>query len=73
MNPNETLWLCGQWRSGLSPTCVWDFQGIFDTEEQAVAACCNENCFVAPVELNAVLSEEPTPFPEAYYPSRGKP
>lgn len=75
MNANRTLWLLGQWHSGESPNCVWAFQGIFETEEEAVAAAAsrNHNYFVAPVELNILLPDEPISFPGAYYPSGGKP
>ncbi|MCP4552010.1 MAG: hypothetical protein GY834_08255 [Bacteroidetes bacterium] len=50
---------------------VWELQGVYDTEEQAVENCFDVNCFVGPIELNVPtqsrddLSE---PWPGAWYP-----
>lgn len=75
MNANKTLWLVGQWMFGEYPNCVWEFQGIFETEEEAVAVALsrNDNYFVAPVELGELLCDETISFPRAYYPAQGKP
>lgn len=45
------LWMCGQHRGPES----WDFQGIFDSRENAVNACRDYRYFIVPVELNKEL------------------
>ena len=58
------LWIVGQLRT----VGAWDFQGVFDSEERAVAACRDEKYFVAPATLNAELPHESHEFPGGYYP-----
>lgn len=65
------IWLVGQtieWHPIEEGGTVWDFQGIFDSEEKAVKACKTKNYFVAPVLLNEEIPEESTEFPDSYYP-----
>ena len=58
------VWIVGQYRA---PS--WDFQGVFSTEEKAVAACRDANYFVAPAELDAEVPHQLEPaWPGAYYP-----
>lgn len=68
-----TVWIVGQCLepapSGRS--AVWEFQGVFLTESEAVRACCNDRCFVGPAILGQSLPEESTgDWPGAYYPLR---
>lgn len=65
------LWICGKVRRVYGhKMVVWDIQGIFDSEAQAVSACKTENCFVGPVPLNKELSEEAVQWPGCYFPLR---
>lgn len=66
------LWIVGQTKGryvrGNQSDVAWEFQGVFDSEEKAVAACRDGNYFVAPVTLNAEAPSESIPFPGGYYP-----
>lgn len=61
------LWLVGQWKSGDYPNCVWEFSGIFDSEEKAVNACRDWTYFVAPIKLNDQFPHETVNL-GSYYP-----
>lgn len=67
---DSDLWACGQWRreedDGLS---VWDFQGVFNSEQRAIQACRGDNWFIWPVVVNAEMTEEPIEAPGGYYPA----
>ena len=65
------VWICGQYKSGEFLNTVWDLQGIFSTREKAVAACRNENYFIAPVTVDEVVPDETTSFPGVEYPLSG--
>lgn len=62
------LWLTGQFKAETDKGSVWEFQGIFSTQELAEKACINNNCFVARVELNVSGPEETRIFQDMYYP-----
>lgn len=62
------LWLCGQYRSGLTGDVVWDFQGVFSTKEKAIEACRNRNYFIAPVKIDEELPDETMVHPGCEYP-----
>ena len=47
---------------------VFEFVGVFDTEEQAVAACRDHNYIVIPIMLNEQLPHERVEMPGCYYP-----
>jgi len=47
---------------------AWQFVGVFDSEEKAVAACKTNRYFVAPYTVNEVAPEEARPIPGGYYP-----
>jgi hypothetical protein len=58
------VWVVGQYRK---PS--WDFQGVFSSEDKAVAVCRTDMYFVAPIELDADLPHElQGEWPGAYYP-----
>jgi len=49
---------------------VWDFIGIFASEERAILVCKGErNYFVGPVMMGEQLENARIPWPGAYYPS----
>ncbi len=66
---SETVWICGKHISHDDNGTVWDFQGVFSTEEQAISACKDDNYFIGPTEMNVVLPEEKIIWPGCYYPS----
>ena len=70
----KIIWIVGKWRSGESQNCVWDINGVFDSEEKAITACANrDNYFVGPLTLNESQSDETTEWLGCYYPAHGKP
>jgi len=46
----------------------WQFVGVFDSEEKAVAACKTNQYFVASYTVNEAAPEETRPMPGCYYP-----
>ena len=63
------------WIAGISNYDKWDadwpgwqFMGVFDSEEKAVAVCKTNQYFVAPYTVNEVAPEETRPMPGCYYP-----
>jgi hypothetical protein len=62
------LWLVGQYKSGDWPEVVWEFTGIFDSEQKAVHACRDWTYFVAPIKLNKQLPHETVHLEGEYYP-----
>lgn len=62
------LWYVGQSRHGETPNAVWDFQGVFSSEEKAIAACHGPQFFVVPVELDREFPLEAMEAPGGYYP-----
>lgn len=66
MNANKTVWLVGQMDDELFN--LWALQGIFETEEEAVAKCRYINQFVAPFDIGSYMAQGYlTTF---YYPAR---
>ena len=59
------VWVCF-WCDEFRPE--WIFQGVFSTEEKALAVCSNEHYGIGPVELDKKLPEENVPWPGFYYP-----
>lgn len=56
------LWVCGQWyESKDEPGRSWEFQGVFDAEHKAIAACHTDDFFIFPVQLNEALPIETMP------------
>lgn len=49
---------------------IWEFQGVFDTKQKAVAACRDARYFVAPATLNLASPDEKTVWAGAFNPIR---
>lgn len=49
------LWIVGK---SLGLLNTWEFQGVFESEALAVAACRDRNYFIAPAVLNRTLPDE---------------
>lgn len=47
---------------------AWDFQGVFSSEDLAVAACRDDRYFVAPAKMNQQLPHDAADWPGCYYP-----
>jgi hypothetical protein len=62
------LWIVGQYRSGQTGSVVWEFAGVFDSEQLAIDACRDETYFVAPATLNEIITHEFEAFPGCRYP-----
>lgn len=59
----QVCWIVGQHVGD-----TWDFQGVFATEDLAVAACTHPSYFVGPATLNEALPHETSDWPGSYYP-----
>lgn len=57
------LWLVTQvkWNPDIEGAVIWEFQGIFSSEEKALAACRDENYTMAPAILDEELPHESLP------------
>lgn len=51
----------------------WSLRGVFEVESMAVKACTHPNHFVGPLELNKLLPDAVTKWPDLYYPLSPKP
>jgi len=63
------LWIVGQIKV-VDGVGWWEFQGVFDDESKAAAACRDETYFIGPATLNEERPHETTPqgWVGAYYP-----
>lgn len=68
MTNGDRVWICGQFRAETEQGNVWDLQGIFLTEDEAVAACRDETYFIGPEEIGVSLPHESIDPPGFYYP-----
>jgi len=59
----DKLWLVGQM---IEPR--WEFYGVFETEEEAIEECLNEDFFIGPIFVGKSLPYGTLPWPGAYYP-----
>ena len=57
---------------GKCPNAVWDFQGVFTSEERALEACKDRSYFVGPAVLNKELPYDTIEWPGHYYPKMEK-
>lgn len=64
---DKVLYIVGQYKSGEYPNIVWEFQGVFDTEEKAIEACRDRNYHYSKWVLNEQVPHE-TFCKETFYP-----
>lgn len=64
---SKELWIVGKSLDGGTGD-AWEFQGVFDTEMEAIVACRADEYFIGPVTLNESLPHEAAEWPGAYYP-----
>lgn len=62
------LWVVGKYIDDEDSGIVWEFGGVFDDKDKAIAACQNKYYFIGPVKLNKTLPEEAVEWAGAYYP-----
>lgn len=60
------LWIVGKTLD--ESTSAWEFQGVFDTEMEAIVAARADEYFIGPATLNESLPHESDSWPGAYYP-----
>lgn len=64
----KTLYIVSQYKAETDKGIVWEFQGVFDTEEAAKIACRDETYCYFPVTLNETVSHKTIVSTEAIYP-----
>ena len=63
------LWIVGQHKEEIEEgKNVWEFGGVFDSEDKAIAACRSDDYYVAPFELNEAQPDETCKMIGSYYP-----
>lgn len=62
------MWIVGRFIVETEKGIVWEFQGIFDNEEEAAKACRTRSYFIGPAVLNESLPHETMEWPGCYYP-----
>ena len=61
------LWIVG--KIGLKNYLEWQFEGVFDDEQKAIAACKDDKYFIGPTTLNEEYAiGESDDWVDAYYP-----
>lgn len=61
------LWLVGQTLN--DDGTVWEFQGVFSTEELALSACVKDNFFIARITVDYALTVETCDWELCWYPA----
>jgi hypothetical protein len=69
--PYQTLYLVGKIASD-EKFLEWQFIGLFEAEEKALAVCRTPDHFLAPVVLNQDVGDEILAWPNFRYPGREK-
>lgn len=62
------LWVCCKFTGTKRCPGAFEFVGVFDSEEKAVAACATPDYFIGPATLNEATPDKTTEWPGAYYP-----
>ena len=55
---NQIVFIVGQYKHGEHPDIVWEFQGVFDSAEKAIAACKTDDYFVSLERVNQPIAHE---------------
>lgn len=58
------VWIVGQVREEKD----WEFQGVFNTEQEAIEACVDENYFIGPAIFGQPCPRETVHWHGAYWP-----
>lgn len=65
------LWIvvvCTRVIKGKGGGSVWEFCGVFSSEEKAVAACKSPNYFIGPATLDEEVPDDLQEWPGGYFP-----
>jgi len=62
------LFVVGQNKENRNSGVVWELHGVFDTKEEALRNCTQDNYFLGPVEMNKPFPHETVEWPGCYYP-----
>ena len=62
------VWICGQYLTEIDTGKVWEFAGVFDSEQKAIDACRDQSYFIAPYNINEIHPHETVPMEGIYYP-----
>jgi len=68
MNDMKELWIVCKYVSAEK----FEFQGVFSTEEKAIAACVDFTYGIGPANLDEPVPDETTEWPGFYYPTAQK-
>ncbi|MBA7500895.1 hypothetical protein ES704_03657 [subsurface metagenome] len=63
----KELWIVGKSLSD-NEKSEWEFAGVFDSKDLAIAACIDKNYFIGSVKLNETIPHETVEWKDAYYP-----
>ncbi len=62
------LWIVGRHSSPQDAPLVWEFMGVFESRELALAACTTYRDFIGPTTLNVRMPDETLLWPGIEYP-----
>ena len=62
------LFVVGKFIRGVSGGAVWEFEGVFDSREKAIAACKDKKYFIGPCLLNQTIKPGVFAWPGLFYP-----
>jgi len=62
------LWMVAKFVAETEKGIVWEFAGLFDSEDAAVAACFESTYSVVELEVNEPVPQERQQFPVCWYP-----
>ena len=65
----EEVWIVGKCID--AATSAWEFQGVYSSEERAVAACLSEQWFIGPARVDEPVPARTEAWPGARYPHAG--
>ncbi len=60
----DTVWIVGRWPTDKP----WEFQGVFLTREEAIAACRDKSYFIASAVLGREIQHATRLWPSLVYP-----
>lgn len=62
------VWVVGKHRGVSEHGTAWDFQGVFASRADAVAACVSVDYFIGPAVVGEGVEDEAAEWPGAEYP-----
>ena len=69
----KKLWIVGRIFDGKNDSGKeWSFQGVFDSEKQAIVQCLDYRYFIGPAIINETIPTEDEIWPGSYYPKKDK-